>query len=77
MIVLKQLYCMRHIFDVYASLHVPDNKIDDMWTVLNYFISYGLHPTWIRLAGILYCLDEKRALTVVRRFLHTPSPGKI
>ena len=65
------------IFGVYDYLRVPDNKKDDIMTASNYFISCGLHPTWMRLAGVLYHCEEERALTVVRRFLHTPSPGKI
>ena len=58
-------------------LNVPYNKRGDVMTVANYFVSCGFHPTWMRLAGVLYYNEEERALTVVRRFLHTPSPGKI
>ena len=73
-IVLEQV---NHLDGVYTYLRVPDNKKDDIMTASNYFISCGLHPTWMRLAGVLYLRKEERALTVVRRFLHTPSPGKI
>ena len=65
------------IISVYIYLRVPGNKRGDIMTASDYFVSCGLHPTWMRLAGVLYLREEERALTVVRRFLHTPSPGKI
>ena len=76
-IVLEQVNDLDSIVRVYSYLCVPDNKTGDIMTASNYFVSCGLHPTWMRLAGVLYCCEEERALTVVRRFLHTPSPGKI
>ena len=76
-IVLDQVDNLDAIFAVYYYLCVPVNKRDDVITASNYFVSCGVHPTWIRLAGVLYYHEEERALTVVKRFLHTPSPGKI
>ena len=76
-IVLEQVNNLDGIVGVYHYLCVPYNKRGDIMTASNYFVSCGLHPTWMRLAGVLYFRKEERALTVVRRFLHTPSPGKI
>ena len=77
-IVLEQVNNLDYgFFCVYGSLCVPHNKRGGIMTACNYFVSCGLHPTLMRLAGVLYCHEEERALTVVRRFLHTPSPGKI
>ena len=79
-IVLEQVNHLNRIYGgvySYSSLCVPYNKRGDIMTASNYFVSCGLHPTLMRLAGVLYHHEEKRALTVVRRFLHTPSPGKI
>ena len=73
-IVLEQV---NNLDGVYNSLRVPLHKRGDIMTASDYFVSCGLHPTWMRLAGALYYCEEERALTVVRRFLHTPSPGKI
>ena len=78
-IVLEQVNNLDVIYGVYSysSLCVPYNKKGDIMTASDYFVSCGFHPTWMRLAVVLYRHEEKRALTVVRRFLHTPSPGKI
>ena len=78
MIVLEQVNDLNSIVgSVYDYLRVPHNKRGDIMTGSNYFVSCGLHPTWMRLADVLYYCEEERALTVVRRLLHTPSPGKI
>ena len=80
-IVLEQVNHLDRIYGVYSysynPLCVPDNKRGDIMTASNYLVSCGLRPTWMRLAGVLYYREEERALTVVRRFLHTPSPGEI
>ena len=80
-IVLEQVNHLNRIYGVYghnySSLCVPYDQTGGIMTASDYFVSCGLHPTWMRLAGVLYLHKEERALTVVRRFLHTPSPGKI